>query len=89
MSNPIWLTDAPMARLHPLFPKNHGKPIVDDRRVLSGIILISRNNLRCRDARREYGPPKTLDNRWQRWSDNGVFAQMMDGWLRGLPPRRR
>jgi hypothetical protein len=52
MSNPIWLTDAPMARLHPLFPKNHSKPIVDDRRVLA----------------------------------NGVFAQMMDGWLRGLPP---
>lgn len=24
-------------------------------------------------------PPKTLYNRWKRWSDKGVFARMMDG----------
>ena len=28
-----------MARLQPFFPKSHGKPRVDDRRVLSGIIF--------------------------------------------------
>jgi transposase len=39
MSNLFWLTDAQMARLEPFFPKSHGKPRVDDRRVLSGIIL--------------------------------------------------
>ena len=27
----------------------------------------------------EYGPPKTLYNRWKRWSDRGVFARMMEG----------
>ena len=37
MSNLFWLTDARMARLQPFFPKSHGKPHVDDRRVLSGI----------------------------------------------------
>ena len=36
MSNLFWLTDAQMARLRPYFPKSHGKPRVDDRRVLSG-----------------------------------------------------
>jgi transposase len=56
-----------------------GKPRVDDRRVLSGIIFINRNGLRWRDAPEEYGPPKTLYNRWKRWSDKGVFARMMDG----------
>jgi transposase len=40
MSNLFWLTDAQMARLQPFFPKSHGKPRVDDRRVLSGIILM-------------------------------------------------
>ena len=25
------------------------------------------------------GPPKTLYNRWKRWSDMGVFARMMEG----------
>ena len=79
MSNLFWLTDAQMARLQPFFPKSHGKPRVDDRRVLSGIIFINRNGLRWRDAPKEYGSPKTLYNRWKRWSDKGVFARMMAG----------
>lgn len=35
MSDLYWLTDEQMARLSPYFPKSHGKPRVDDRRVLS------------------------------------------------------
>lgn len=46
---------------------------------MSGIIFINRNGLRWCDAPKEYGPPKTLYNRWKRWSDKGVFARMMDG----------
>jgi hypothetical protein len=46
MSNLIWLTDAQMARLEPLFPKSRGKPRGDDRHVLSGIIFINRNRNR-------------------------------------------
>ena len=68
-----------MARLRPFFPKSHGKPRVDDRRVLSGIIFINRNGLRWSDAPKEYGPAKTLYNRWKRWGDMGVFARMMEG----------
>ena len=79
MSNLFWLTDEQMERLKPFFPKSHGRPRVDDRRVLSGIIFINRNGLRWCDAPREYGPPKTLYNRWKRWGDMGVFARMMEG----------
>ena len=79
MSNLFWLTDAQMERLKSFFPKSHGKPRVDDRRVLSGIIFINRNGLRWCDAPREYGPHKTLYNRWKRWSDMGVFARIMAG----------
>ena len=79
MSDLYWLTDEQMARLQPFFPKSHGRPRVDDRRVLSGIIFINRNGLRWRDAPREYGPAKTLYNRWKRWSDKGIFVAMMDG----------
>ena len=79
MSNLYWLTDAQMERLKPFFPKSHGKPRVDDRRVLSGIIFINRNGLRWCDAPKEYGPAKTLSNRWKRWSDNGVFARIRVG----------
>ena len=79
LSNLFWLSDEQMARLRPFFPKSHGRPRVDDRRVLSGIIFINRNGLRWSDAPPEYGPPKTLYNRWKRWSDMGVFARMMEG----------
>eukprot|EP01036_Dinobryon_divergens_P054432 gene54432-72739_t len=79
MSNLFWLTNMQMARLQPLFPKSHGKPCVDDRRVLSGIIFTNRNGLRWCDAPKEYDPPKTLYSRWKRWSDRGVFARMMAG----------
>ncbi|WP_415518859.1 MULTISPECIES: IS5 family transposase [Gluconobacter] len=65
------------------FSKSHGKPRVDDRRVLSGIIFVNRNGLRWRDAPREYGPHKTLYNRWKRWSAMGIFIRMMEGLTTG------
>ena len=79
MSDLYWLSEVQMARLRPYFPKSHGVPRVDDRRVMSGIIFINRNGLRWRDAPSEYGPHKTLYNRWKRWSDIGVFARIMTG----------
>ena len=77
MSDLYWLSDAQLAKLEPFFPKSHGKPRVDDRRVLSGIIFINRNGLRWRDAPKEYGPHKTLYSRWKRWSEKGIFARML------------
>ncbi|MDH0612669.1 MULTISPECIES: IS5 family transposase [unclassified Agrobacterium] len=88
MSDLYWLTDEQMARLAPFFPKSHGKPRVDDRRVLSGIIFVNRNGLRWRDAPAAYGPHKTLYNRWKRWSEAGVFIRMMEG-LSGAQTERR
>ncbi len=46
MSNLYWLKDEQMVRLEPSFSETHGKPRVDDRRVLSGIVFINRNGLR-------------------------------------------
>lgn len=78
MSNLHWLNEDQMARLRPYFSKSHGVPRVDDRRVLSGIISINHNGLRWRDAPKEYGPSKTLYNRWKRWGDMGLFARIME-----------
>jgi transposase len=83
MSNLFWLTEQQMERLRPFFPKSNGRPRVDDRRVLSGIIFINRNGLRWCDAPPEYGPPKTLYNRWVRWSRMGVFARITKGLTSG------
>ena len=76
MSDLFWLSDAQMRRIEPYFPLSHGVPRVDDRRVLSGIIFVIRNGLRWRDAPRDYGPHKTIYNRFIRWSRMGVFNRI-------------
>jgi transposase len=76
MSDLLMLSDAQMGRMAPYFPLSHGVPRVDDRRVLSGILFVIRNGLRWRDAPREYGPHKTIYNRFIRWSRLGVFDRI-------------
>jgi transposase len=76
MSGQVWLSDEQVERLRPHFPKARGKPRVDDRRVLSGILHVLRNGLRWQDAPAVYGPHKTLYNRFARWSRLGVFARI-------------
>ncbi|MDZ7823029.1 MAG: IS5 family transposase [Ahrensia sp.] len=77
MCDLIWLTDVQMARISPYFPLSHGVARVDDRRVLSGIIFVIRNGLRWRDAPSNYGPHKTIYNRFLRWSRLGVFNKIL------------
>ena len=63
MSAPSFLlTPTQMRRLSPHFPRSHGVPRVDDRRVVSGIIYVIRHRLQWRDAPVAYGPHKTLYN---------------------------
>ena len=76
MNDLIWLSEAQMRRIEPYFPLSHGVPRVDDRRVISGIIFVIRNGLRWRDAPKEYGPHKTIYNRFIRWSRLGVFNKI-------------
>ena len=47
-----------MRRIEPYFPLSHGIARVDDRRVVSGIVLVIRNALRSRDAPHGYGRAK-------------------------------
>ena len=76
MSDLFWLTKAQVKRMSRHFPLSHGVPRVDDLRVLSGIIFVIRNGLRWRDAPTDYGPHKTLYNRFIRWSRMGVFDRI-------------
>ncbi len=76
MGDLIWLSDAQMRRIEAYFPLSHGVPRVDDRRVVSGIIFVIKNGLRWRDAPKEYGPHKTIYNRFIRWSRLGVFNRI-------------
>jgi putative transposase len=70
------LSEAQMRRIEPYFPLSHGVPRVDDRRIVSGIIFVIRNTPRWRDAPAEYGPLKTIYNRFIRGSRLGVFNKI-------------
>ena len=49
---------------------------MDDRRIVSAIVFVIKNGLRWRDAPREYGPHKTVCNRFVRWSRPGEFNKI-------------
>ncbi|MGH8336474.1 MAG: IS5 family transposase [Gammaproteobacteria bacterium] len=77
MDDLFLLSEAQMRRIEPYFPRSHGMPRVDDRRILSGIVFVIRNGLRWRDAPKDYGPHKTIYNRFIRWSRLGVFNRIL------------
>ena len=76
MSDLFLLNERQMARIEPHFPLAHGIPRVDDRRVISGIVYVIKHGLQWKDAPRDYGPHKTLYNRFIRWSRLGVFDRI-------------
>lgn len=79
MSDLFLLGERQMARIERYFPLSHGVPRVDDRRVVSGIVYVIRNSLQWTDAPEDYGPHKTLYNRFNRWSRLGVFDRIFAG----------
>ncbi|WLS03613.1 IS5 family transposase [Shinella oryzae] len=72
MGDLFLLSERQMARISPFFPLSHGVPRVDDRRVVSGIVYVIKHGLQWKD----YGPHKTLYNRFIRWSRLGVFDRI-------------
>lgn len=72
----FWLSKDQFNRIKPYFPYPHGMPRVDDLRVISGIIYVIKNGLQWKDAPQEYGPHKTLYNRFVRWSRKGIFNRI-------------
>src|SRR5215211_3171510 len=84
----FWLTDAQFARMAPHLPTDtRGKPRVDDRRVISGIVQVLKSGGRWVDAPGVYGPRKTLYNRYVRWAAKGVWVDLFQALARaGGPP---
>lgn len=76
MSTLFYLSSAQMDTIRPFFPRSRGVPRVDDQKILSGIIYVLKFGLQWKDAPKEYGPYKTLYNRFVRWSKMGVFEKI-------------
>jgi len=64
MASLFWLSDEAWAAIEPHLPHGRpGKPRVDDRRVISGILHVLKTGCRWRDVPTDYGPPTTVYNR--------------------------
>ncbi len=73
----FWLTDAQFAEVALYLPTDtRGNARVDDRRVISGIVHVLKSGGPWIDAPPEYGPKKTLYNRYVRWAAKGVWVEL-------------
>lgn len=76
MADLFWLSDEAWEALDPHLPHGRpGKPRVDDRRVISGILFVLETGCRWRDVPPEYGPATTIYNRYNRWSQRGIWQR--------------
>ena len=77
MSRLFWLSDEAWAVIDPHLPRGRpGKPRVDDRRVISGILHVLKTGCRWRDVPTEYGPATTIYNRYNRWARRGLWQRL-------------
>src|SRR3954454_21521015 len=73
----FWLTKTQFSKIKAHLPTDtRGKARVDDCRVISGIVQVLKSGSRWVDAPPEYGPRKTLYNRYVRWAAKGVWGDL-------------
>src|ERR1700684_2609186 len=81
----FWFSDAQWAKIEPHLPRNQPGPArKDDRRILSGIMHVQRSGCRWKDCPPEYGPAKTIYNRFARWSQSKRRAAPLSTPLRAV-----
>ncbi|EIE5499315.1 IS5 family transposase [Salmonella enterica] len=75
----FWLSDEAWAAIEPHLPRGRpGKPRVDDRTVISGILHVLKTGCRWRDVPAAYGPPTTIYNRYNRWAGHGIWQRLFE-----------
>jgi transposase len=72
------LTDQEWELLAPLIPRaKTGRPRVEDRRVINGMVYKIRTGISWRDLPERYGPWKTVYTRFRRYALDGVFTRAL------------
>ena len=71
-------TDEEWALLEPLLPTQRKSARVDDRRIMNAIFYVLRTGMPWRDLPERYGPYTTAYNRFNRWSERGIWKRMFD-----------
>lgn len=72
------LTDRQWELLAPLIPRaTTGRPRVEDRQVIHGMVYKIRTGISLRDLPERYGPWKTVYTRFRRYALDGVFTRAL------------
>ena len=92
-SRPL-LTEAQWKKIAPLLPKpprHHkgGRPWIENRRVLEGILWILRSGARWQDLPEKYPHPSTCWRRLRDWDEQGVWLAIWRAFLSELNERQQ
>ncbi|MEU3343043.1 IS5 family transposase [Streptomyces sp. NPDC006668] len=72
------LTDQEWELLAPLIPRAAvGRPRMEDRQVINGMVCKIRTGISWRDLPERYGPRKAVYTRFRRYALDGVFTQAL------------
>jgi hypothetical protein len=90
------LTDEQWELVRPLLPPQRGgigRPPLDHRTVLGGILWVARTGSSWREMPEEYGDFTTAYRRWRAWKERGLWQRILRrlGWeeLPGPATKRR
>jgi putative transposase len=80
------IPDSLWERMEPLLPapkpkKKPGRPRMDDRRAMTGILYRLRTGCQWKAIPRSIGPGSTIHDRFQEWGAAGVFQHL---WQEGV-----
>jgi transposase len=87
------LTDEQWAIVQPLIPQpprradGRGRPRIDDRQILNGILWIMRTGSPWKDMPERYPSYQTCHRRFQEWVKSGVFERILQELARDLKER--
>jgi transposase len=92
-SGPL-LTEAQWKKIAPLLPKlpkhrQGGRPWIENRRVLEGILWILRSGARWQDLPERYPHPSTCWRRLRDWEEQGVWLNIWRAFLGELNERQQ
>ena len=87
------LKDEQWAIVEPLLPKaprredGKGRPRVDDRAILNGILWVLRTGAPWHDMPNRYPPYQTCQRRFQEWVEKGVFEDVLCALVKDVKER--
>ena len=88
------LSEAQWQKVAPLLPKllqsrRGGRPWVENRRVLEGILWILRSGARWQDLPEQYPHPSTCWRRLRAWEEQGLWLKIWRAFLSELNERQQ